>query len=40
MASLAGIVALRPAYAPSAFLAIASRFAELGLVNVGRRVQR
>jgi hypothetical protein len=40
MANLAGIVALRPAYAPSAFASITSRFAELGLVNVGRRVQR
>ena len=40
MAVLAGIVALRPAFAPSVFASLTSRFAELGLVNVGRRVPR
>jgi hypothetical protein len=40
MANLAGIVALRPAYAPSVFVSLTSPFADLGLVNVARRAQR
>jgi hypothetical protein len=40
MANLAGIVALRPAYAPSVFVSLTSPFADLGLVNVARRAPR
>jgi hypothetical protein len=40
MANLAGIVALRPAYAPSVFMSLTSPFADLGLVNVARRAPR
>jgi hypothetical protein len=40
MANLAGIVALRPAYAPSAFASLTLPFADLGLVNVPRRAPR
>jgi hypothetical protein len=40
MANLAGMIALRPAYAPSAFASLTSRFAELGLVTGRRRVHR
>jgi hypothetical protein len=40
MAVLAGIVALRPAYAPGIFASLTSRFAALGLVTAGPRVRR
>ena len=40
MSALAGIVALRPAFAPSVFASLTSRFAELGLVVAGPRVAR
>jgi hypothetical protein len=40
MVHLAGVVALRPAYAPSVFVSLTSAFADLGLVNVARRAPR
>lgn len=40
MSVLAGIVALRPAYAPGTFASLTSRFAALGLVTAGPRVRR
>jgi curved DNA-binding protein CbpA len=40
MAVLAGIIALRPAYAPAAFASLTSRFAALGLVTARPHVRR
>jgi len=40
MAVLAGIVALRPAFAPSVFASLTSPFAALGLVTAASRVHR